>query len=54
VNCSTITYQPHESLQQIYILHEDVSRSYSVFSYSIEQRYTVSCYKVGHGFAGCI
>jgi len=25
-NCSTITYPPHESLQQIYILHEDISR----------------------------
>ena len=41
VNCSTITYPPHESLQQIYILHEDISRLYSLLSYSIEQRYSI-------------
>ena len=40
-NCSTITYPPHESLQQIYISHEDGSRSTSLLSYSIEQRYSI-------------
>ena len=40
-NCSTITYPPHESLQQIYILHEDGSRSYPLLSYSIDQRYSI-------------
>jgi hypothetical protein len=32
VNCSTITYPLHESLQQIYILHEDISRSDTLLS----------------------